>query len=424
MSDWIGTSLRPGPNSSRPFIEARAFVRSLKISGTTEWKSWASSDERPHDIPSAPWTVYPEWNGMADWLGKDTDPSQLQFRDHDDALPYIHSLGFTSQSQYRRWAKTDAKPIDIPASPSTVYKKRGWKGWKNYLGTSIQYKDHDDALPYIHSFGFKNEEEYNTWANTDERPIDIPRLPDSYYTRNGKKWKGWSNWLGNGKPPVVKYANCFPFLQAREIARALKIETINQWKQWFYKEKPSNLPLCPDLAYKNKGWAGWSDWFGLDELNNQEKYRERVRKTKEIVESLASCLPSLPVTAWWYILIQSGIDATAKEVKLLKKYQKGKLNLNELVEALISPDELDEESPELDALETYGKSKTDFIAKANEVLNHPLIAGLDAEAIAAIVAELQATIWDQIFRASMTGDASEKDEVVKLKEIVAGVKNV
>ena len=47
-----------------------------------------------------------------------------------------------------------------------------------------------------------------------------------------------------------------------------------------------------------------------------------------------------------------------------------------------------------------------------------MIAGLDKEAIAAIVAELQATIWDQIFRASMDGDTSEKEEIVKLKEIL------
>ena len=413
MSDWLGVSLRPTPNGSRPYIEARAFIHSLKFDNSTEFKAWASSDERPHDIPSAPWQVYPEWIGMADWLGKHTHMT-VEFRDHDDALPYIHSLGFQNNKQYLAWAKTDAKPIDIPASPPMVYKKSGWKGWKNYLGTSIQYRDHDDALPYIHSLNLKTEPEYNAWANSDNRPIDIPRCPNHHYKNKG--WKGWSNWLGTGKPPVVKYENCFPFLQAREIVRALKIETISQWKQWFYKEKPSNLPLCPDLAYKNKGWEGWSDWFGSDELNNYEKYRNRVGKIKEIVESLASCLPSLPTTAWWYILIQSGLDATAKEVKLLKKYQKGKLNLNELVDALISPDEIDEDSPKIDALEAYGK--TDFIAKANEILNHPLIAGLDAEAIAAIVAELQATIWDQIFRASMTGDISEKEEIFKLKEIL------
>lgn len=55
----------------KSFKEARAYVRSLNIKSTSEWREYRKSDKRPDDIPSDPRSVYFKkgWKGYSDWLG-------------------------------------------------------------------------------------------------------------------------------------------------------------------------------------------------------------------------------------------------------------------------------------------------------------------------------------------------------------------
>ena len=59
MGDWLGT----GRISSRkrvylPYAEAHAFVRKLGLNNIKEWREWAKSTRRPDNIPMTPQTVY------------------------------------------------------------------------------------------------------------------------------------------------------------------------------------------------------------------------------------------------------------------------------------------------------------------------------------------------------------------------------
>ena len=471
VSDWLGSNfIAPRLRKFLSFRKARAFVRKLKLKNGTKWKEYCKSGKKPNDIPSQPHQVYgKEYVSMDDWLG--TGRSKKTFLPFEEARAFVHNLGLKNHLEWVKYCKSGKKPDNIPSSPDTKYADNfdSWGDWLNSGNKSPgRFLPFEEARAFVRKLVLKSQKEWKEYCKSGKKPDNIPNAPYEVYDQ----FKSTFDWLIG---PVVDF---LPFEEARAFVRKLGLKNDQEWRQYCKSEKKSpNIPSQPHRRYKTEfislgDWLGtgtiangkkeflpfeearafvhnlglknkdewsdycksgnkpnnipnapicydkfisWGDWLGTGTISTREIRQTRIQKYKEIVESLASCLPSLPTTAWWYILIQSGLDATAKEVKLLKKYQKGKLNLNELVDALISPDEIDEE---LDALEAYGKSKTDFIAKANEVLNHPLIAGLDEEAIAAIVAELQATIWDQIFRASMTGDISEKEEIFKLKEIL------
>jgi hypothetical protein len=64
--DWgyfLGTgNIQPQNRTYRPFNEAREFVRSLGLKNWEEWFEYCKSDNKPDDIPSAPWRIYKEWN--------------------------------------------------------------------------------------------------------------------------------------------------------------------------------------------------------------------------------------------------------------------------------------------------------------------------------------------------------------------------
>ena len=59
---FFGTGRVANQNKQyRSFIDAKEFVRSLKLKSKEEWKEYCLSGNKPEDIPSAPWAVYKEW---------------------------------------------------------------------------------------------------------------------------------------------------------------------------------------------------------------------------------------------------------------------------------------------------------------------------------------------------------------------------
>lgn len=54
------------------------------------------------------------------------------FLSFEEARVYAHSLNFRRVKEWQSWAKTKARPKDIPANPSTYYKDK-WEGWMDFL---------------------------------------------------------------------------------------------------------------------------------------------------------------------------------------------------------------------------------------------------------------------------------------------------
>lgn len=69
-SDWLGCTRQHLPwKKVLPFEEARAFVRSLKLT-SHEWRAYCKSGKEPFNIPSAPNVCYKDnWVSWRDWVG-------------------------------------------------------------------------------------------------------------------------------------------------------------------------------------------------------------------------------------------------------------------------------------------------------------------------------------------------------------------
>ena len=54
-----------------------------------------------------------------------------------------------------------------------------------------------------------------------------------------------------------------PFEEARRIARALGIESHEEYMVWARSaERPKDVPMLPEVVYEDKGWESWDDWLG------------------------------------------------------------------------------------------------------------------------------------------------------------------
>jgi superfamily II DNA or RNA helicase len=225
MGDWLGTGkIAARLRKYRPFPEARAFARKLKLKSGAEWIDFCKGNKSnlgrlPVDIPAAPNSIYAGkgWAGMGDWLGTGNVASHLrEYRSFSDARSFASSLGLKSAANWRVYIKGGMPqlgrlPADIPSNPDKTYTGKGWVGWGDWLGTGTigpglrQDRSFKDAQDFVRSLGLKSAVEWRAFCKGEMPqfgllPLDIPTAVSQIYA--GKGWAGFGDWLGTGRTRV------------------------------------------------------------------------------------------------------------------------------------------------------------------------------------------------------------------------------
>ena len=122
--------------SFRSFEDARAYVHTLGLKSYREWNAWRKSGARPHDIPSAPQTMYASsgWTSYPDFLGYAEGQVTGSFRSFEGARTYVRTLGLKSKDAWEAWKRSGARLCDIPGRPDVVYASSGWLSLGDFLG--------------------------------------------------------------------------------------------------------------------------------------------------------------------------------------------------------------------------------------------------------------------------------------------------
>jgi superfamily II DNA or RNA helicase len=294
VGDWLGTgTVAPRLRLYRPFGEARAFVRKLKLASWTEWNDFVqgrtpSLGKLPDDIPAVPDNTYADkgWKGMGDWLGTGRIADQFKvFRPFRAARAFARRLKLKNVPEWSAFTKgrtlhLGKLPDDIPANPNQTYAEKGWNSWGNWLGTGTvaaqlkKYRPFRKARAFAHRLKLKGRSEWIAFCKGDmphkERlPGDIPVAAHAIYAEKG--WKGMGDWLGTGTvaPRLRKYR---PFREARKFARKLKLKNNSEWLAFArgrmprLGKLPADIPGTPHNTYADKGWKGMGDWLGTGTL--------------------------------------------------------------------------------------------------------------------------------------------------------------
>ncbi len=198
--------------------------------------------------------------------------SHYNWRPFEEAREYVRSLKLKSQAEWNTWAKSDARPKDIPVDVYQAYKDEGWTGMGEWLGTGRvakqdkAYRPFEEARALAHSLGLKNRTEWSAWAKIDAESANVPSYPDAVYKNQG--WSGWGDWLGTG---VVATQNRIyrPFETARAFACSLELKSVADWKAWAKTNaRPDDIPANPRRIYLAEGWNGWGDWLGTGAVHS------------------------------------------------------------------------------------------------------------------------------------------------------------
>jgi superfamily II DNA or RNA helicase len=283
---WLGTSnIKPGSQTYLPFLRARKFVRQLKLRNSDEWDSYAQGlshpdNPRPPGIPYSPGIVYKNrgWIGMGDWLGTGTISNRKKsFLTFNDARKYVLKLRLKSETEWRKFCAGKLKfkrPSNIPSNPDQNYADSGWVDWKHFLGSdnisnrekSRNWRLFSEARSFVRALGLNSSAEWRAFAQSDERPSDIPAQPENAYKSKG--WISYPDWLGSSENRS-KNSKYLDFHAARDFARSLKLKKPSDWKKYTEGKikgvppLPSDVPATPYRKYAESGWISTHDWLGL-----------------------------------------------------------------------------------------------------------------------------------------------------------------
>ena len=94
--------------------------------------------------------------------------------------------------------------------------------------------------------------------------------------------------------------------KTRKVIKELKIGSKRKWEKCYKLKKiPKDIPCCPDIVYKDRGWIDWYDWLGKQRF--EEKYNN-----EEIIKKYVSGKSSIEI-ARDYSISHSYV------IKMLKK---------------------------------------------------------------------------------------------------------
>jgi|SRR5579872_6642344 len=212
-----------------------------------------------------------------------------QFRPFEVAREFSHLLKLKSQKEWRKYAKSDKRPKDIPANPSESYKNEGWQNWGDWLGTgtiasfNIQFKDFSVARDFVHSLNLKSSQEWRKYCNSDKKPKDIPVAPWKTYRNKG--WKNLGDWLGTDTVAPQNRKFC-SFTEARKFVHGLGFKSREDWNNYCKSNlKPNDIPSSPERPYKDE-WKGWGDWLGSGTVANFNKQFRPFVEARQFIQKL------------------------------------------------------------------------------------------------------------------------------------------
>lgn len=201
--DWLGTGFISNKNKEfLNFQEAKKYAISLNLSSAKQWREFCNSGKKPNNIPVNPDTTYKNngWIGYGDWLGTgNIQASKVIYRDFIDARNFVRKLNLKTNNEWNDYSKSEDKPKDIPATPMTTYKNKGWLNMGDWLGTnrvafgSVEYLKFDKVKVFVNKLNIKSKKEWEEYCKSGLKPNNIPKT--LHYTYKSE-WKGWADFLG------------------------------------------------------------------------------------------------------------------------------------------------------------------------------------------------------------------------------------
>lgn len=225
-------------------------------------------------------------NSLEGWSWK-ARPTFLSF---NEARNFVRGLGLKNVNEWKEFAQSDLRPVDIPYIPERTYSDE-WVSYADWLGSSnVGRKKSDLFLPFedareiIRKLNLKTSTNWVKYTKSTNFPKNIPKDPARSYADSG--WSGYQDFLVE---PSHKRSFTDAKILAQEVCRDMGINGMGQWvKLGQHGKLPYDLPTRPERYYADE-WVSWFDWFG--KKNTRDKDYLPFLESRAFARSL--CLKTL-----------------------------------------------------------------------------------------------------------------------------------
>ncbi len=301
--DFLGNDyVKYFEKSHASFIKARKIARELGLNNLREWNVYRQNNKNDKRIPSNPQLAYKEfWKGWGDFLGNSNE--SLKFKKYlsfEEARDFVQNQKIGTVSQWKQFIKQNKLPIGIPKSLNLVYKNKGWNGYGDFFGTGaiaphqMVYREFNEAKFFVQSLKLKSSTEWNKFAKTSHKPIDIPNAP--HLCRQYKNdWKDWGDFLGTN---IISNSNkkYKTFEDAKKFVKSLELNSFADWQRYCKSEKkPDDIPYHPERKY-SKDWISFEDFIGVNYLKNFVGFEDAKKHARKLCVN----------TTGWRLYVKSG----------------------------------------------------------------------------------------------------------------------
>ena len=121
-------------NEYYSFPEAKKFVQKLNLKNLKMYSDYCSGKykdlpPKPNFLPKAPQFYYKkEWNGWKDFLA-----TKITYMNFIQLKELVKKINIKTSTEYKTWASSKDKPENVPYNIRYVYKKQ-FKNWDDFLG--------------------------------------------------------------------------------------------------------------------------------------------------------------------------------------------------------------------------------------------------------------------------------------------------
>jgi hypothetical protein len=286
--DWLGTGfVSTRERAYLPFLEARAYARSLGLGCLAEWRAMSAAGQHPANIPANPWQIYTQpagprsgWISGPDWLGIPSGAGSRIERRMATELGAL--LGVT----VRRWTPPVAG--------------LGWTPQIDFLDERrrliVEYDGarwHRDASNRLRDRRTTRALEADGWTvlRVREAPLTAlgqhavrvpanPRLPVvvqavvrqmlALALGTVADRRRWTRYLAAGRliAPVEPPRGWYTYPEAKALVRPHRFRNAGAFDAWVRSPAADpRMPMVPYALYADDGWVSWADFLGTGVLS-------------------------------------------------------------------------------------------------------------------------------------------------------------
>lgn len=180
-------------NEAKKYIKKNKII----LNNQKEWKVFTKTKDFPFFLSKRPDRFYKTkgWISWRDFLcNSKVRTVKFNYLNFKDCKKWIYEHNIKTSMEFRQIITNS--PDFIPRKPERYYKStKEWTSWYDFLSkTNKDFIKYDEAKKLIKNYNIKTNKEWRYFVKNDEfNYLQIPKSPDTTYKNKG--WISWMDFL-------------------------------------------------------------------------------------------------------------------------------------------------------------------------------------------------------------------------------------